>query len=189
MHILLVVLRNEKIHALLIKDEATVQKLTGLRICPKCNQVVNKYHKFNGDRYYNKHVEACTGEFKAKFKPAKKSKTFVPHILKNKQYFEKLANNKQYIPTYYYVTYDFETMMKPVHKESGKSLTYAEVIPLSLASHFKSPTGPIRDYLDIRTPNFIYQWIDKMFEYAFTYRDMNPNHLNTLTIIELSCIQ
>jgi predicted AAA+ superfamily ATPase len=50
MPILIVPLQNQKLHALLIKDEASVEKLTGYRICPKCNQVVlKKYDK----KFYN----------------------------------------------------------------------------------------------------------------------------------------
>ena len=140
MHILLVLLKNNKIHAMLIKNEEFVEKLTGFRFCPKCKDVISRRDKNrNDERDYNKHVEECDGTFKRKCRLDKKQKPYIPHIFKNKAYFRCLQYGVEYEPIRYYMTYDFETMQIIANEEiTEKTTLYSKHVQLSVASTIKS---------------------------------------------------
>ena len=148
-------------HAMLIKNDDAVQRLTEIIFCNKCHQPICRYNRKRGtDKRIREHK--CN-VVKKMVKPTEQ--VYLPHIFKNPVYSYCLAHNIEYHPIRYYITYDFET----VEESCEQSITNATVLnsvlhPLSVASTIKSKKGLKTIYFDLRNGrDFIIQWIHQLF--------------------------
>jgi hypothetical protein len=120
---LLVTMWQGKEHVTLITN---VDRLTGLLICPKCGECVAKRDRAHDDKVFKEHVERCTGKRQKEVRLLYREQPYVPHIMKNPKMIDHLINNTVLEPLNEYMTYDFETMDRPVEdKNTGQTKTHA----------------------------------------------------------------
>ena len=171
-NILLVAVGN-KSHVMWVKN---VESLTGLLFCPKCKQLICRKDSAHGERTMKRHINKCDGSpvHAKELKLDNISLPYCPHILKNLQYAYCLANNLPYEPIKYYITYDFETMEKPLNVSTNKTVINSQLVPISVASTFHTKAGNKTVTFDIRDgENFITQWIQALFDNALTVAQDN----------------
>ena len=155
-----------------------VESLTGLLFCPKCKQLICRKDSHYGDRTFKRHTNKCDGNpvHAKELKLEKLSLPYCPHILKNLQYAYCLANNIEYEPIKYYITYDFETMEQPLNISTKKTIINSQLVPISVASTFHTKNGDSTITYDIRdsdSTHFITKWIQTLFDKALTVAQDN----------------
>ena len=162
-------------HAMLIKNQNAVERLTEIVFCKECFQPIGKSKDPHLARKKRNHEKECAGKAGAKKMKKPKEDVYLPHIFKNRAYAYCLAHSIEYQPIRYYITYDFETVEE--HKQTP--LTQATMInsylhPLSVASTIKSKSGIQTIYYDLRSgSNFITKWIEKLFILADAMKEDN----------------
>lgn len=157
---------------------SNVEALMHVRMCPKCRRMFPVESTMLNR--FNKHVASCDGTVDRHVKLTRSQLPYVPHIFDNPSYEYLLANDRinEYIPISNYMTYDFETMEEPKNEAITSSTTLISTIkPLSVALcvYIK---GEVKSfYFDIRTPNFINDFLNMVFSYAPIIREANkiPN--------------
>ena len=162
-------------HAMLIKDDKAVQRLTEVIFCSKCHQPICRYNRKNLQKQIRTHANSCSGRAGSKRMIKPTEQVYLPHIFKNPVYAYCLAHNIEYQPIRYYITYDFET----VEESCERSISNATVInsilhPLSVASTIKSKKGIRTIYYDLRDgDDFITKWISQLFIEADKMKEDN----------------
>jgi hypothetical protein len=163
---ILLVNHNNKFHAMNIKN---VENLTVDRFCNICKAFICKRDAAHGDRTFKKHMKKHekgligTKQIVLDVKP----RPYVPHILKNKAYWYSLAHNVEYKPMRSYITYDFETVQVKLDKKiTDQTTVNANLIPMSVASCVRTSNGTKSKYFDIRTQNWLENWLMYLYESA-----------------------
>lgn len=170
----LLISKNGIIHIMRITNP---EALTSIMICPICKSYCHRKSSKHNKRFEN-HVKKCDGKFRKEIVLDKVSKPYCPHILNNPTLEYCLAYKLQWKPTQYYATFDFETMEKPECEITTRvSFLNSRLIPITVSSAIKSKNGinvkhfDIRqngstESCDIRTDNFIYKWLEWLFDSA-----------------------
>ena len=140
-------------------------------------------------------MKQCTGKVEKKLKLDQYQKPYIPHITSNRTLMYLMANNRinEWKPKRFYITYDCETVcenlgineklsvdetlnqLSDLKEETGKSSRIeAKLHMLSSAFTTKLEDEVVETkYFDIRTDNFIYEFMERMFEYAEEVRKAN----------------
>lgn len=145
------------------------EKLTNIMICPKCRSYAIRNENRHAKQRMEQHVEKCDGKFKKNYIAEKVSFPYCPHILDNPVYEYCLANNLEFKPQQFYMTYDFETMEQIVNESITKDTTInSRLIPLSVSCCIKSLKGLNTKHFNARDKLFIPKWIDFLFKQSKT---------------------
>jgi hypothetical protein len=161
-------------HVVWLRD---VQKASECFLCPKCS-----IHIFHNQKAFNNHFNFCNGEkTEKKLIVSPVPRLIHPNLMNNAllKYLMITDSMDKFKPTSYYITYDFETIEENISSNSSSSSsssiiddnntkTLSYIHPLSVASCAKVKNGdPIIRYFDIRDgDDFVFQWMNKLFEDA-----------------------
>jgi len=183
-HMLLYTLNDHKTHIMKIKD---YQKLTGYKFCDKCGNFMCKSYDKNrhAARQFNDHYDKCDGSFKSPLKLEKLQKPYTPFLDKQPilsalvsrglTNIYGIGDKVKFNASTGFITFDFETFEETLNQKFGENSEIISILkPISIA--MTVVTDKLETfYYDIRTNNFIFEFLKKLFEKAEEVKLFNIN--------------